>query len=101
MDNNNQAHRHQVFADILANDKYLDCHSQRRRLVKALTLLGTVTTFEAMRKLDIYDPTARKAELLKLGYDIICIKRKVQTESGEWHRVGHYTLISTPISEAA
>jgi hypothetical protein len=93
--------RNQVFADILANDKYLDCHSQRRRMLKAFELLGTVTTFEFMRKLDIYDPTARKAELLKLGYDIICVKRKIQTESGEWHRVGHYTLKGLPVQEAA
>ena len=90
---NSPTSRLEVFAEILANDKHLDCHSQRRRLVKALEQLGTVTTFEAMRKLDIYDPTARKAELLKLGYDIICVKRKVQTESGEWHKVGHYTLV--------
>ena len=93
--------RLKIFADILANDKHLDCHSQRRRMLKAFELLGTVTTFEFMRKLDIYDPTARKAELLKLGYDIICIKRKVQTESGEWHRVGHYTLKGLLVSGVA
>lgn len=29
------SNRNQIFADILANDKYLDCHSQRRRMLKA------------------------------------------------------------------
>ena len=94
------SNRNQVFADILANDNHIDSHSQRRRLIKALEILGTVNTYEAMRQLDIYDPTARKAELLKLGYDIVCIKRKVQTESSEWHRVGHYTLKGLPVQEA-
>ena len=96
----NQDHL-KIFANILANDNHIDSHSQRRRLMKALELLGTVTTFELSRKLDIYDPRARKCELVKMGYDIICIKRKVQTESGEWHRVGHYTLKGLPVRGVA
>lgn len=96
----NQDYRDKVFAEILANDNHIDSHSQRRRLVKALELLGTVTTFELSRKLDIYDPRARKCELKKLGYDIVCVKRRAVTESGEYHMIGHYTLTGFKAKEA-
>lgn len=97
----NQEYRDKVFAEILVNDNHIDSHSQRRRLVKALDLLGTVTTFELSRKLDIYDPRARKCELVKMGYNIMCVKRRAVTESGEYHMIGHYTLVGFNAQEVA
>jgi hypothetical protein len=45
--------RSQVFADLLAENTAANAVSQRQRLAKALIKLGSVTTFEAMRFLDI------------------------------------------------
>ena len=100
MDNHNQEHRDRVLAEILANDKHLDCHSQRRRMIKAFEQLGTVNTFEFSRKLDVYDPRARKCELVKKGYEIVCVKLPTLTESGEYHMIGHYTLVGFKAKEA-
>jgi hypothetical protein len=65
---------------------------QKARLLEALQTLGHCTTFEASRYLDIYDPRARKLNLLKAGFEIITTWRTVETESGELHRVGVYSL---------
>lgn len=66
--------------------------TQRARLLTALETLDHCTTFEASRYLDLYDPRARKLELVKLGYEIVTIWRTVQTESGKRHRIGVYML---------
>jgi hypothetical protein len=65
---------------------------QRDRLLQALQTLGHVTAFEASRHLDIYDPRARKLELVKSGHEIVTTWRNVPTESGEPHRIGVYML---------
>lgn len=66
--------------------------TQRARLLEALEVAGHVTTFEAMRYLDIFDPRPRKLELMRLGHPIVTTRRVVLTESGERHMVGVYTL---------
>lgn len=66
--------------------------TQRLRLREALETLGSVTTFEAMRHLDIFDPRPRKLELVREGVDIITLRRDEPTESGERHRIGVYML---------
>lgn len=66
--------------------------TQRKRLREALETLGSVTTFEAMRYLDVFDPRPRKLELVREGLDIITIRRNELTESGERHRIGLYVL---------
>jgi len=66
--------------------------TQRARLLEALQTLGHVTTFEASRYLDLYDPRARKMELVRAGHDTLTTWRSVQTESGERHRIGVYAL---------
>ncbi|MDC8772329.1 helix-turn-helix domain-containing protein [Paucibacter sp. hw8] len=58
----------------------------------ALELLGHVTTFEASRCLDIYDPRARKLEIVKSGREVLTQWRRVETESGKAHRIGVYSL---------
>jgi len=69
---------------------------QRARLLEALQTLGHVTTFEASRYLDLYDPRARKMELVRSGHDTLTTWRSVQTESGERHRIGVYALKRNP-----
>jgi hypothetical protein len=66
---------------------------QRARLLESLQTLDHCTTFEASRYLDLYDPRARKLELVKLGHEILTTWRHVVTESGERHRIGVYTLV--------
>lgn len=65
--------------------------SQRARLLEALSRYS-VTTFEAMRYLDVYHCPARILQLRKQGYRITTHWQVVQTESGERHRVGLYVL---------
>ena len=65
---------------------------QRARLLDALQTLGHVTTFEGSRHLDCYDVRARKMELVKAGHDITTTWRITETESGDRHRIGVYTL---------
>lgn len=69
-----------------------DARTGRSRLLEALQTLGHVTTFEAMRFLDVFDPRPRKLELLRLGHPIELHWRYVATESGKPHRVGLYAL---------
>lgn len=67
--------------------------TQAARLLEALQTLQHVTTYEASRHLDLYDPRARKLNLVKAGHRILTSWRTVQTESGEHHRVGVYSLV--------
>ena len=67
--------------------------TQAARLLDALQALAHVTTFEASRYLDLYDPRARKLNLVKQGHRVLTTWRTVQTECGERHRVGVYSLV--------
>ena len=66
-------------------------HSQASRLLEALSRYS-ITTFEAMRYLDVYHCPARILQLRKRGHNIITHWQTVITESGERHRVGLYLL---------
>lgn len=65
---------------------------QRARLLMAMYELESVTTFEAMRYLDVFDPRPRIYELRAGGYEIVTASRLQQTESGFHHRVGAYLI---------
>lgn len=69
--------------------------TQCARLLGAIQALQHCTTFEASRYLDIYDPRARKLQLVKDGYPVTMTWRNVLTEAGERHRVGVYSLAPT------
>lgn len=94
-------HRITTMAAILATHPGINCPAQRLRLLLALQLLGSVTTYEASRYLDLYDPRARKKELCKEGHAIDTIAARVVTESGEVHRIGRYVLMTFAREEAA
>lgn len=66
-------------------------HSQAARLLEALSRFP-VSTFEAMRYLDVYHCPARILQLRQRGNKIITHWQTVITESGERHRVGLYLL---------
>lgn len=84
---------------ILARFSGIDANAQRTRLVSAMRELGSVTTFEAIRLLDCYDPRPRIWELRHLhGYKIKTHMRAEQTESGVFHRIGVYFLVSEGVN---
>ena len=64
---------------------------QCERLLAALVIYP-ITTFEAMRHLDVYHCPARIMQLRKAGHDIITLWQSVITEAGACHRVGQYLL---------
>ena len=72
-------------------------HSQAARLLEALSRFP-VSTFEAMRYLDVYHCPARILQLRKGGHRIITHWQTVITESGERHRVGMYLLAGREVS---
>ena len=72
-----------------------DTPTQRERLLAALRRYS-VSTFEAMRYLDIYDQRPRVHELRhRLGYKITTISQICAIESGQKHRIGLYVLEGT------
>ena len=68
--------------------------AQRARLLSHLQHHGSVTTTFAQEKLNIYDPPARKWELVhKCGFQIEMSRVVVVNAQGYSHKVGLYTLI--------
>ena len=83
--------RESMLAQILAAIPGNDTGAQRDRLLAAMRELGNVSTFEAMRYLDCYDPRPRILEL-RQHFSITTVMRRQETESGESHRIGVYVL---------
>lgn len=54
---------------------------------------GPLTTTEAQRKLDVYDPPARIFQLRAQGHRIDTVWTRDETEAGVLHRVGRYVLV--------
>lgn len=71
--------------------KGTDTKTQCQRLLEALSRFP-VTTFEAMRHLDVYHVPARVLQLRKAGHPIVTLWQTVITEAGARHRVGLYVL---------
>lgn len=89
-----------MLADILRDLPGVTADAQRKRITEALVSLGSVTTYEAMRYLDCYDPRPRIHELRhKYGWDIVTVTEIALTEAGERHRIGRYVLTDLPPAE--
>jgi hypothetical protein len=65
--------------------------AQESRILEALSR-WSLTTFEASRYLDSYDPRARVMSLRGKGHAIVTSWTLVRTECGRLHRIGVYTL---------
>ena len=83
--------KREALAEILAAHPGNSCTVQCVRIRAALSRFN-LTTFEAMRHLDIYDPRARVMQLRNGGERIDTHWQKIATESGHLHRVGVYVL---------
>lgn len=92
MDEKNAAPGKEAALKALRDEfKGTDGNSQSRRLLAALTQFP-ITTFEAMRLLDVYHAPARVLQLRKAGHPIQTHWQTVTTEAGVTHRVGMYVL---------
>lgn len=84
--------RQQKLAAILRRIPGNSAAAQRARMMAAMHETGHITTHEAMRILDCYDPRPRIFELRGAGHAITTIMRDEETESGTPHRIGVYVL---------
>lgn len=75
---------------IRAEFKGTSADTQCARLLEALARFP-ITTFEAMRYLDVYHCPARILQLRKAGHRILTHRQTVVTEAGVRHCVGLYT----------
>lgn len=75
--------------------KGTSARDQAERLLAALRCYA-ITTFEAMRYLDVYYPPARVQQLREQGHKIVRHWQVIETESGDKHRVGLYVLEGQP-----
>ena len=80
--------KRKALAEILAAHPSNSCAVQCVRIRAALSRFS-LTTFEDMRHLDVYDPRARVLQLRNAGESITT---RITTESGHLHRVGVYVL---------
>lgn len=71
------------------------CEVQCARILAALAQFS-ITTFEAMRHLDCYDPRARVMQLRDRGESIDTHWQTITTEAGDRHRVGVYSMGARP-----
>jgi hypothetical protein len=80
-----------ILESILREFAGTESTMQCTRLAAALGRFA-ITSFEAMRFLDIYHVPARILQLRKQGYEIVTHWRTIETETGAKHRVGLYAL---------
>jgi hypothetical protein len=72
--------------------------AQCQRLLSYLQKHGSVTTMYAQEQLNIYDPPARKHNLVhKYGVEVEMTKVIAVNAQGYAHEVGLYTLIEEPM----
>ncbi|OYD51554.1 hypothetical protein CBY09_07050 [Acidovorax kalamii] len=83
--------KRQALAEILAAHPGTDTMAQCTRIRAALVRFA-LSTFEASRYLDCYDPRARVMQLRHAGDVIRTHWQTVETEGGGKHRVGLYVL---------
>ena len=91
--NHTSPDRAAILRSILAGNVGNDGTKQSARLLDAMERLGSITTVEAVRFLDIIDPRARKMSLVKAGHQVLMSWDRDQTESGKAHRIGRYSLV--------
>ena len=81
-----------VLADLLRVMPGNGSEIQRHRILTTMQRLGSVTSFEAARFLDCYDPRARVHELRLAGHRIKTVSQAMPTDSGVMRYVGVYVL---------
>jgi len=85
--------RLQTLQDIAAEMRGNSAETQRERVMDALQALGTLSTVEARRHLDVMHPAQRVLELRSLGAEIETVWSVEPTECGRLHRMARYVLV--------
>ncbi|MES2661717.1 MAG: helix-turn-helix domain-containing protein [Pseudomonadota bacterium] len=67
-------------------------HNQRLKLLDWFFEHGSISSYTAQEKLDVYHPPARIFELRKAGYQIATIWDNWTSEYGIKHRIARYVL---------
>lgn len=86
-------HKEAAFQEMNKNFNGNSAKEQRERFLQGLRKFA-ITTFEASRYLNIYDPRARICELRAEGYEIKTVWETIEAENGVLHRIGKYLLCS-------
>jgi len=84
-------HRIKILHEIRDTYPGHSADAQRQRVLAILSRMS-VTTYQLMRFADVFDPRPRVFELRAQGYDIRTSRVLAETESGELHRLGMYSL---------
>jgi hypothetical protein len=90
--------KRQALAVICRAHPGTTCIAQCERIRAALAQFA-ITTYEAMRHLDVYDPRARVMQLRNDGEAIATHWQTITTESGDRHRVGLYALAGRTVKD--
>jgi hypothetical protein len=91
-----QIQRRTALRSILLRHPGNNTAAQRQRLLAAMEEIHNITTFEAMRYLDVYDPRPRILELRRAGHSIATVIKRERTECNVLHRIGLYFLTPSP-----
>ena len=84
----------EVLEAIRKDNQGNDANTQAKRLLIALRGLGSITTLEARKGLDILAPAARIFDLrYREGHCIALTWEHTFTDAGVKHRIGRYTLM--------
>lgn len=87
--------RIEVLTQILRCNQENSAQSQRTRIDEAIRQLGSITTIEARKYLDVMSPATRVFELKQAGRPITTQRVKQATDCGKMHTVGLYVLEAT------
>lgn len=85
-----------IIREIAARHSGISGTAQRACVLEILRAVRNASTYELSRFGGVFDPRPRIFELRAEGYDIKTSRRQIQTESGELHSLGVYTLMAEP-----
>jgi hypothetical protein len=87
---------------IRRNHQGNEANTQAKRLLIALKSLGSLTTIEIRRHLDILAPAARIFDLrYRQNQNILLSWETTETDAGIKHKIGRYSLVLQTLNEVA
>jgi hypothetical protein len=85
---------------IRNNHKGNEANTQAKRLLIALKALGSLTTIEIRRHLDILAPAAKIFDLrYRQNQNILLSWETTETDAGIKHKIGRYSLVLQTLNE--
>lgn len=100
MTNTADQKRIETLEAIRNNHKGNEANTQAKRLLIALKALGSLTTIEIRRHLDILAPAARIFDLrYRQNQNILLSWETTETDAGIKHKIGRYSLAPQALNE--